>query len=72
MVTIFYKILGVHFGNSVLDISNWDKIGYNLTKTKQKKYLEQSATLFEMKKEIVNQPLIQTLIYRQSIYYSKI
>ena len=64
MVTIFYKILGVHFGNSVLDISNWDKIGYNLTKTKQKKYLEQSATLFEMKKEIVIQPLIQTLIYR--------
>ena len=64
MVTIFYKILGVHFGNSVLDISIWDKIGYNLTKTKQKKYLEQSATLFEMKKEIVNQPLIQTLIYR--------
>ena len=34
MVTIFYKILGVHFGNSVLDISNWDKIGYNLTTAK--------------------------------------
>ena len=26
------KIFGVHFGNSVLDNSNWDKISHSLTK----------------------------------------
>ena len=49
------KILGVNFGSSVLDNSNWDKISHSLTKNKQ--CLEQSATLFEMKKKIVNQIL---------------
>ena len=47
----------VHFGNSVLDNSNWEEIGHSLTK-KNIQYLEQSATLFEMKKKIiVNQTL---------------
>ena len=27
-----YKILGTHFGNSVLNNNNWDKINDNLTK----------------------------------------
>ena len=49
------KILGVNFGSSVLDNSNWDKISHSLTKNKQ--CFEQSATLFEMKKKIVNQIL---------------
>ena len=49
------KILGVNFGSSVLDNSNWDKISHSLTKKKQ--CLEESATLFEMKKKIVNQIL---------------
>ena len=26
------KILGVYFGNSVIDNSNWDKISHSLTK----------------------------------------
>ena len=47
------KILGVHFGSSVLDNSNWDKISHSLPKKKKKKnqYLEQSATLIAMKKD---------------------
>ena len=33
MVTIFHcGQFGVHFGNSVLDNSNWDKISHSLTK----------------------------------------
>ena len=67
------KILGVHFGSSVLDNSNWDKISHSLAKENQ--YLEQSATHFEMKKQKKNCKsnfLIQTLMYRSNIYYSKI
>ena len=26
------KILGLHFGNSILDNSDWDKISHNLAK----------------------------------------
>ena len=39
-----------------------------------KEYFEQSATLFGMKKKRNCKPnfLIQTLIYRSNIYYSKI
>ena len=28
----YIKIFGVHFGNPVLDNSNWDKISHSLTK----------------------------------------
>ena len=67
---ISFKILGIHFGKSVLDNSNWDEIIHNSCN----QYLEQSATLFEMKKEknCKSNPLIQTLVYRSNIYYSKI
>ena len=65
------KILGVHFGSFVLDNSNWDKISHSLEKKNE--YLEQSATHFEMIKEnCKSNSLIQTLIYRSNIYYSKI
>ena len=38
------KIFGVHFGNSVLDNSNWDKISPSLTK-KSHTYEEGGAPL---------------------------
>ena len=65
------KLTGLHFGNSVLDNSNWDKVSHSLTK---KQYLEQSKTLFEMKKKknCKPNPLTQTLVFRSNIYYSKI
>ena len=54
------KILGVHFANSVLDNSNWDKINHSLPKKNH--YLKQTATLSWMKKKkkkkIVNQILL--------------
>ena len=43
------KILGVHFGNSVLDNSSWDEINGSLGNNCQ--YIEQGATLFEIKKK---------------------
>ena len=61
------KILEVHFGNSVPDNSNWDKISHILTKKNQ--FLEQSATLFGMKKKrIVNQILLSKLWYIGQMY----
>ena len=64
------KILGVHFGSFVLDNSNWDKISQSLAK---KINIWKSATHFEMKKKnCESNSLIQTLIYRSNIYYSKI
>ena len=69
MVTIFHcGQFGVHFGNSVLDNSNWDKISHSLTK----KNISKSATLFGTKKKNCEpNPLIQTLVYRSNIYYPK-
>ena len=34
---------GVHFGNSVLDNSNWDKISHSLTKKKSHSFEEGGA-----------------------------
>ena len=45
MVTISIKILGVNFGNSILNNSNWDKISKDIIQ--KNPYLEQSETLFE-------------------------
>ena len=65
------KILGVHFGSSVLNNSSWDKISHSLAKKKQ--YLEQSGTHFEMKKKnCISNSLIKTLIYKSNIYCSKV
>ena len=60
------KILGRYFGNSALDNSNWDKISHSLTN--QNRYLEQIASLFEMRKRIVNQILLSKLWYKGQIY----
>ena len=72
----FIKILGLHFGNSVLDNSDWDKISHSLTKKIfQNQYFEQSPTLFGMKKrktKIVNQILLPKISQRLDIYYFKI
>ena len=43
------KILGGHFGDSVLSNNNWDKVNDNLTK--KKSCFEQSVILFEREKK---------------------
>ena len=64
------KILGVHFGNFVLDNSNWDKASHSLAKEIN---IWKSATHFEIKKRIVNQILLSKLRYIYfDIFYSKI
>ena len=45
MITIFIKILGVNFCNSILDNSKWDKISESIP-YKTNPYLEHSETLF--------------------------
>ena len=42
------------------------------TPPKKNQYFEQSATLFEVKKKIKSNSLIQALAYKSNIYYSKI
>ena len=65
------KILGVDFSNSLLHCSSWDKISHILAKKNQ--YFEQGATPFEMKKKnCKSNSVIQTLVYRSNICYSKI
>ena len=69
------KILGVHFGNSVLDNSSWDEINGSLGNNCQ--YIEQGATLFEIKKKKKEKyfkpnPFIQTLVHSSDKYYSDI
>ena len=63
------KILGVHFGSFVLDNSNSAKISHSLAK---KINVWKSAHSWDEKKRYKSNPLIQTLIYRSNIYYSKI
>ena len=45
------NIIGLHFGNSVLDNSDWDKISHSLRKKIKNQYFKQGATLFGMKKK---------------------
>ena len=44
MITISIKILGVNFGNSILNNSKWDKISKGIAR--KHPYLEHSETLF--------------------------
>ena len=68
--TISSKILGVNFGNCIVDNSKWDKISECIVKNP---YLEQSETLFERQKDNHEPtPLIQTVEQRLNLYYSKI
>ena len=34
MVTVFHKMLGVYFGNFLLDNFNWDETSHSVTKRK--------------------------------------
>ena len=65
------KILGVHSGSSVVDNSSWDKISHSFAK-KSVFGTECNSLLDKKKKNCKSNPLIQTLIYRSNIYYSKI
>ena len=61
MVAFSIKILGVSFGNSALNISNWDKISESLTK---KAYIWKRVRLFlGSKKIILNQMLLSKFWY---------
>ena len=61
-------MLALHFGNSVHDNSDWDKISHSLTKKYKKKtnkktqHFEQLGTHFGMKKKRKANPLTQTLV----------
>ena len=57
---------GVHFGKSILDNSNWDKISHSLTK---KSILRiECNSLWDEKKGIVNRILFSKLWYMGQIY----
>ena len=60
------KILGVHFGNSVPDNSNWDEISHILTKKTVSR--TECNSLWDEKKRIVNQILLSKLWYIGQIY----
>ena len=68
------KIIGLHFGNSVLDNSDWDKISHSLTKKFKKSTFQTECNSLcdEKKKRIVNRILLPKLWYRLDIYYLKI
>ena len=65
------KILGVHFGGSVLDNSSWDKISHSLAK-KTIFGTEYNSLWNEKKKNCKSNSYIQILISRSNLYYSKI
>ena len=67
------KILGVHFGNYVLDNPNWNKISHSLTKKINiSNRVQLSLGWKKRKKNCKPNALIQTLVYRSNIYCSKI
>ena len=68
------KILGVHFGNSVLHNSNLDQISHRLTKKKKKKKKLGTGcnSLWDEKQNYKLNSPIQALVYRSNIHYSKI
>ena len=60
------KIFGVHFGNSVLDNSNWNKISHSLAK--KLNTWNRVPLPLRWKKRIVNQILLSKLWYIGQIY----
>ena len=69
------KIIGVHFGNSVLDNSSWDEINGSLgTTVNTQNRVQLSLKLKKEKKEkyFKPNPLIQTLVHSSDKYYSDI
>ena len=69
MMKISSKIIGINFGNSILDNYKWDKISDSIAK--QNPYLEQSQTLFDRDNRKPNS-LIQTMVHMPNLYYSKL
>ena len=66
------KILGVYFGNSVIDNSNWDKISHSLTKNQHYALWTQCNSLWDENRNCKPNPIIQTLVYRSNIHNFKI
>ena len=58
------KILGIHYGSSVLDKSNWHKISHSLA--------EKKINISKSTTHLGWDPGIWTLVYRSNIHYSKI
>ena len=59
------KIIGLHFGNSVLDNSDWDKISHSLTKKFKKSTFQTECNSLcdeKKKKNCKPNPLTQTLV----------
>ena len=65
MVAIFHENTRVHFGHSILDNFNWNKM---------KKINVWSRVRFSLrgKKMFYSNPLIKTVVHKSNIYYSKI
>ena len=59
------KVLGINFGNSILDNSNWDKISEGITKNHIWNRVRLSL---RSKKIILNQILLSKLWYIGQIY----
>ena len=64
MMTISIRILGVNFGNSILDNSKWDKISDNIAK---QIHIWNRGRL-SLKGAIVNQTLLSKLWYIGQIF----
>ena len=62
------KILGIHFGNSALDNTNWDELSHSLTK----KINIWNSSLWDEKKNCKPNRLMHSLVYSSNTYYSKI
>ena len=62
----FIKILGINFGNSIFDNSNWDKISEGIIKTIH--IWKRMRLSLRRKKIIVNQILLSKLWYTGQIY----
>ena len=60
------KILGVHFGNYVLDNSSWDEISHSLIK--KSIYWTECNSPWKKEKRILNQILLSKLWYTGQIY----
>ena len=68
MVTISIKILGVNFGKSILDNPKWEKISEGIAK----KSIFGTDSLREIKDNRKLNPLIEAVVHRPNLYYSKI
>ena len=66
MVTVFHKMLGVYFGNFLLDNFNWDEISHSVTK--RKSIIGTEYNSFWDQLQNLNQILLFKLLYKGQIY----